>query len=245
VTTALMLAVYTLVDGNHAGWGSAQTLGLLGPSATLLALFLWSQARVPAPLLPLALLRLHNLAISNAVGVLWAASMFAWFFLSALYLQRVLDYSALQADLAFLPSNLLMAGCSLGASAWLVMRCGIRRTLGGGLLLAAAGLALFALAPVAGRWWRRRSAGWCCAPGRWAMCHRQPWRIGVSAAGTARQNTIIYIASCASWISARAVFHQIFSAKTGALAMDASPVVLRCAPQRSMHRPFAGRQVPI
>ncbi|WP_420542586.1 MFS transporter [Simplicispira suum] len=151
VTTALMLAVYALVDGNHAGWGSAQTLGLMAASGALLALFLWLQARVPAPLLPLALLRLRNLAISNIVGVLWAASMFAWFFLSALYLQRVLGYSALQVGLAFLPSNLIMAGCSLGASAWLVMRCGIRRTLGGGLLLAAAGLALFALAPVAGR----------------------------------------------------------------------------------------------
>ncbi len=151
VTTALMLAVYALVDGNHAGWGSAQTLGLMAASGALLALFLWLQARVPAPLLPLALLRLRNLAISNVVGVLWAASMFAWFFLSALYLQRVLGYSALQVGLAFLPSNLIMAGCSLGASAWLVMRYGIRRTLGGGLLLAAAGLALFALAPVAGR----------------------------------------------------------------------------------------------
>jgi len=106
---------------------------------------------VPAPLLPLPLLRLRNLAISNAIGVLWAASMFAWFFLSALYLQRVLGYSALQVGLAFLPSNLIMAACSLGASAWLVMRYGIRSTLGGGLLLAAAGLALFALAPVAGR----------------------------------------------------------------------------------------------
>ena len=30
VTAALMLAVYAIVNGNEAGWTSAQTLGLLG-----------------------------------------------------------------------------------------------------------------------------------------------------------------------------------------------------------------------
>lgn len=151
VTAALMLAVYAIVNGNAAGWTSAQSLGLLGASALLLALFGVVESLVAAPLVPLALLRLRNLAISNAVGVLWAASMFAWFFLSALYMQRVLGYDAMQVGLAFLPSNLIMAGCSLGLSAWVVMRFGIRGTLGWGLVMAAAGLVLFALAPVEGR----------------------------------------------------------------------------------------------
>lgn len=151
ITAALMLAVYAVVGGNAAGWGSAQSLALLGASAALLAAFLAIESRVAAPLVPLALLRLRNLAISNVVGVLWAAAMFAWFFLSALYMQLVLGYDAMQVGLAFLPSNLIMAGCSLGLSAWVVMRFGIRSTLGGGLLLATVGLALFALAPVDGR----------------------------------------------------------------------------------------------
>ena len=76
--------------------------------------------------------------------------MFAWFFLSALYLQLVLGYSPLQVGLAFLPANLIMAAFSLGLSAKLVMRFGIRAPLAGGLLLAAAGLLLFARAPVDG-----------------------------------------------------------------------------------------------
>ncbi len=151
VTAALMLAVYAIVNGNEAGWTSAQSLGLLGASAVLLAVFAAIESRVAAPLVPLALLRLRNLAISNVVGVLWAASMFAWFFLSALYMQLVLGYDAMQVGLAFLPSNLIMAGCSLGLSAWVVMRFGIRSTLGWGLVMAAAGLVLFALAPVEGR----------------------------------------------------------------------------------------------
>ena len=52
--------------------------------------------------------------------------MFAWFFLSALYLQLVLGYTPLQVGLAFLPANLIMAVFSLGLSARLVMRFGIR-----------------------------------------------------------------------------------------------------------------------
>jgi MFS family permease len=76
--------------------------------------------------------------------------MFAWFFLSALYLQLVLGYSPLQVGLAFLPANLIMGAFSIGLSARLVMRFGIRLPLGTGLLLASAGLVLFARAPVDG-----------------------------------------------------------------------------------------------
>ena len=103
-----------------------------------------------SPLVPLGLFRLRNVAVSNVVGVLWAAAMFAWFFLSALYLQLVLGYSPLEVGLAFLPANLIMAVFSLGLSARLVLRFGIRLPLAMGLSLAAAGLVLFALAPVDG-----------------------------------------------------------------------------------------------
>jgi MFS family permease len=89
-------------------------------------------------------------ATANVVGVLWAAAMFAWFFISALYMQLVLGYSAMQVGLGFLPANLIMAAFSLGLSAKIVMRFGIRAPLAAGLLLAAVGLALFARAPVAG-----------------------------------------------------------------------------------------------
>ena len=150
VTSALMLAIYAIVNGNEAGWASTQTLGLLAAAAVLLALFLVIEAKVRVPLMPLGLFRLRNLATANVVGVLWAAAMFAWFFLSALYLQLVLGYSPLQVGLAFVPTNLIMAACSLGISAKLVMRFGIKPPLAAGLLCAAAGLLLFARAPVDG-----------------------------------------------------------------------------------------------
>ena len=100
--------------------------------------------------MPLRLFRSTTLNAANAIGILWSAAMFAWFFLSALYLQRVLGYSAMKVGLAFLPSNILMAICSLGLSARLVMRFGLRWPLAGGLLCAAIGLALCARAPIDG-----------------------------------------------------------------------------------------------
>ncbi len=150
VTSSLMLAVYAIVNGNQAGWTSVQTLGLLGASAALLAAFLAIEARVESPLMPLRLFRLRNLATSQVVGILWAAAMFAWFFLAALYMQLVLGYTPLEVGLAFLPSNLIMGAFSLGLSAKLVMRFGIRAPLGVGLLIAAAGMVLFVRAPVDG-----------------------------------------------------------------------------------------------
>jgi EmrB/QacA subfamily drug resistance transporter len=151
VTASLMLAVYAVVNGEEAGWRSWQTLGLLAIAGLLLAVFFAVEARVATPLMPLGLLRLRNVVIANLVGVFWAAAMFAWFFISALYLQLVLRYSPLEVGLAFLPANLIMAAFSLGLSARLVMRFGIRLPLAAGLSLAALGLALFALAPVDGR----------------------------------------------------------------------------------------------
>jgi len=150
VTSALMLAVYGIVDGNEAGWRSVQTVGLLAAAGVLLAIFLAIEARVASPLMPLRMFRVRSLAISNIVGVLWAAAMFAWFFISALYMQLVLGYSPMQVGLAFLPSNLIMAAFSLGLSAKIVMRFGIRAPIAAGLGLAAVGLALFALSPVEG-----------------------------------------------------------------------------------------------
>ncbi len=150
VTSALMLAVYAIVNGNETGWLTAQTLGLLALAAVLLGVFVVIESRVEAPLVPLSLFKRRNVAWANVVGVLWAAGMFAWFFLSALYLQLVLGYSPLQVGLAFLPSNLIMGAFSVGISAKLVMKFGIRLPLSVGLTIAAVGLLLFARAPVDG-----------------------------------------------------------------------------------------------
>lgn len=149
-TASLLLAVYAVVGANEAGWTSVRTLALLAAAVALGALFIAVERRVAQPLVPLTLFRHRNLAVANVSGVLWAAAMFAWFFMSALYMQLVLGYTPMQVGLSFLPGNLIMAFMSLGASARIVVRWGIPGPFAVGLLIAASGLALFARAPVGG-----------------------------------------------------------------------------------------------
>jgi len=149
VTAALMLAVYA-INTHPGGWASGATIGLIAGSIVLLGAFIAWESRVQMPLMPLQLFLHRNLAIANVAGVLWAAAMFAWFFMSALYLQLVLHYSPLEVGLAFLPGNVIMGALSISISAKLVMKYGYRKPLATGLLAAAVGLALLARAPVDG-----------------------------------------------------------------------------------------------
>jgi EmrB/QacA subfamily drug resistance transporter len=150
VTTSLILAVYAIVNGNDAGWTSFQTLGLLGAAVVLMATFLAIELRVSAPLMPLGLYRIRNVSTANVVGVLMAAGLFAYFFLSALYLQLILGYSPLEVGLAYLPSTLLWGASSLLLSDRLVLRFGIKTPLLAGLGLMTLGLLLLARTPVDG-----------------------------------------------------------------------------------------------
>ena len=150
VTLSLMLAVYAVVNGNGVGWTSARTLGLLAAAAALMVAFLVIESRVESPLVPLRLFKLRNVSSANVIGVLWAAAMFSSFFLAALYLQLVLGYKPLDVGLTFLPANVIMAVFSLGLSARIVMRFGIKLPIAAGMTLVAAGLLLFVRAPVDG-----------------------------------------------------------------------------------------------
>jgi EmrB/QacA subfamily drug resistance transporter len=150
VTASLMLAVYAIVNGNSVGWLTGQTLGMLAASVVLLGAFLVIELRVSHPLMPLGLFKHRNISTANGVAVLLAGSMFAWFFLTALYLQLVLGYSPLKVGLAFLPSSLIMGAFSLGLSAKLVMRFGIKPPMVAGMLFMASGLLLYARVPVDG-----------------------------------------------------------------------------------------------
>ncbi len=150
VTVALMLAVYAIVNANRLGWLAPATLGLLGISLLLLALFVWIEARGHEPLMPLRMLLRRTIVVSNSVSALWSAGMFAWFVLSALYLQRVLGYDPFRVGLSFLPADLIIMAFSIGLSAPMLLKWGLRTPLWIGLILTAAGLACFARAPLHG-----------------------------------------------------------------------------------------------
>jgi EmrB/QacA subfamily drug resistance transporter len=151
ITSALMLGVYTIVKpAAESGWGSAQALALGAVSIALLAAFIAREATARNPLIPLRIFRSRNVSGANIVQALLVAGMFGLFFMGALYLERVLGYDPLEIGLAFLPTTLVMGTLSLRYSESLITRFGARRSLLSGMVLVAAGLALFARVPVDG-----------------------------------------------------------------------------------------------
>ena len=150
LTSGLMLGVYTILGVSEHGWGSARTLGLGAVALVLQAAFIVRQARIPQPLMPLRLFRSRNVSGANVVQALLVAGMFGMFFLGALYMQRILGYSALSVGLAFLPATIAMGTASLRLSEPLSMRFGPRSVLIPSLFLIGAALLLLARTPVDG-----------------------------------------------------------------------------------------------
>jgi EmrB/QacA subfamily drug resistance transporter len=151
ITGSLMLGVYTIVEpAAELGWGAGRTLGLGAAALGLLVAFVVREATARNPLMPLRIFRSRNVAGANVIQALTVAGMFGMFFLGVLYLQKVLGYDALQTGLAFLPTTIVIGALSVRYSERLIMRFGARTTLLPGLVLIAAGLALFARVPVEG-----------------------------------------------------------------------------------------------
>lgn len=149
VTASLVAAVYAIIGA--ANNPPLLTALLLALSAALMAAFRAVESRTKAPLVPPGVFaRSRNLTVSNVVMALAIVGMVGWFFFSALYLQRVLGYDPLATGLAYLPATAALGAISHGAAARAVNRFGIRPTTIGGMGLMAAGLLLFARAPVGG-----------------------------------------------------------------------------------------------
>jgi EmrB/QacA subfamily drug resistance transporter len=151
VTSALMLGVWTIVSpAAELGWGAARTQVAGLASLALLAAFVVRQATAAQPLMPLRVLRNRNVAGANVIQALTVAGMFGMFFLGVLYLQQVLGYDALETGLANLPCTVVMAVMSVRYADRFVNRYGAQRVVVAGLVLATAGLGLYARIPVDG-----------------------------------------------------------------------------------------------
>ena len=148
VTAALMLGVYTIVETTQYGWTSLHTLGFGAVSVVLLAGFIARQATASNPLLPLRIFRSRDVSGANLIQFLLIAGMLGFFFLSSLYLRRVVGLDPLHIGLAFLPVAVSIGALSLGWSARLTMRFGARRLLTPALITIAVGLGLLMRLPV-------------------------------------------------------------------------------------------------
>lgn len=148
VTAGLMLGIYTVVKVERYGWTSAHTLGLGALSLALLAAFTLRQARARTPLMPLRIFRSRTVVGANLVQMLMVAALFSFQILVALYLQKVLGYSAAETGLAMLPAAAVIGAVSLGVSARLNARFGERSVLLAGLALLVLALGLLTRLPV-------------------------------------------------------------------------------------------------
>jgi EmrB/QacA subfamily drug resistance transporter len=139
VTLGLGILVYAIVNTDKYAWGSARTLVTLAIAVVLLGVFLVMQLRTSGtPLVPLRLFRSRWVTTANLIMLLVGAAFFSmWYFLS-LYLQNVLDYSALRTGLAFAPMCVMIVIGAQGSSR-LLAKLGARRLLTIGTLMAAIG----------------------------------------------------------------------------------------------------------
>jgi EmrB/QacA subfamily drug resistance transporter len=151
ITSGLMVLVYALTYATQHGWTSPTTIALLVTAAVLVAAFVAIESRSHAPLLPLAIFRLRTLTGTNVACLFMAAALFSQFFLLTLYMQEVLDYSAIKTGLAYLATAGTSVVVSPAAQA-LTTRLGVRRVLPAGLLIGAAALLAYTRLPVDGHY---------------------------------------------------------------------------------------------
>jgi EmrB/QacA subfamily drug resistance transporter len=102
-TAGLAALIYGIVRAEEHGFGSGSTLGWLAAGLVLLAGFALVESRVAQPLVRLSVFRLRSLRVADSVYLITSLGMFGPVFLLSLYLQLVLDATALETGLAFLP----------------------------------------------------------------------------------------------------------------------------------------------
>ena len=100
ITAALVALVYAVVEAPDAGWGDAQTLGLLALAAVLTAVFVAIESRSVAPLAPLRVFRSRALVGGNLVLFALGTMAFGVPFILTQYAQDVLGWSPIHFGLA-------------------------------------------------------------------------------------------------------------------------------------------------
>ena len=145
VTLGLLALVFGLTRAGEEGWTDGVALGSLAVGLLLLVVFHAVERRAASPLVPVRVLRRPTVVWGNVAGLIAFVTETSLVFLMTLYLQEVLDFSALAAGLSF---GVLGLGTVTGGvfAARVIGRIGTTPTLvTGGLVQAVATAALFTL----------------------------------------------------------------------------------------------------
>jgi EmrB/QacA subfamily drug resistance transporter len=131
---------FGLIEQPLHGWVDPMVALPIAIGALLFAGFIAWEARTSHPMLPLGLFRRHNFAFGNIETFAMYGGLGLLFFFLVLFLQQVAGFSALEAGTASLPVTIVMFVLSMRFGA-LADRYGPRLFMGGGPLIAAAGMA--------------------------------------------------------------------------------------------------------
>ncbi len=148
VTTSLTLAVSAIITAASAQWWSVDVLAPLCGALLFFLAFLALESRTQTPLVPLTLFKHQSLRAGVTANALGAATLSAWFFISALNLELILGQDALKVGLAYLPATALAAIFPLSLASTLITLFGTKPLVVAGLLCEAAALVLLAQIPV-------------------------------------------------------------------------------------------------
>ncbi|MFE1951976.1 MULTISPECIES: MFS transporter [Streptomyces] len=108
-TLGMVALVYGFIRAAQEGWRDALTLTSFGVAVVLLIVFILVERRSRQPITPLHMFADRNRAGTYGIMLCLAAALFGMFFFLTLFVQSVLDFSPLQAGLAFLPVSAVVA----------------------------------------------------------------------------------------------------------------------------------------
>ena len=151
-TVGLGALVYGLIESPRLGFSNPAVLAALVAGVVCFVVFIWHESRTKNPMVPLGLFRSKDFAGANLLTLLLYAALGGMMFFFALNLVQVQGYSATAAGAALLPFIVIMFSLSRW-SGGLFDRFGPRLPLIVGPLIAAVGLALFAVPSVSGNFW--------------------------------------------------------------------------------------------
>jgi EmrB/QacA subfamily drug resistance transporter len=152
-TSGLGGLVYGFIESVNRGWRNPLVFGSLLAGFVCLIFFVFVEAHITAPMLPLRLFKSRSFSGANLLTLFLYASIGIFFFLFPLNLIQVQAYSTTATGAAVVPLILLMFSLSRW-SGGLVARYGPRGPLIIGPFIAAFGFVLFALPSVGDSYWK-------------------------------------------------------------------------------------------